>query len=98
MADYPTRVRITRNAIVALLDLVATQWRAMAAHRARGRCPCGRSSAGTPVPLDYKASDKVRTIDFRGYAYTRTPSDISGALMTHYDETKPQTWHLPDAR
>jgi hypothetical protein len=37
----------------------------------------------------------VRTIDFRGYAYTRTPSEISGALMTRYDETTPQVWKVP---
>jgi hypothetical protein len=54
-----------------------------------------RSLAGQPVPLDYAPSDKVRTIDFLGYKYTRTPSDISGALMTHYDETKPEVWHIP---
>ena len=28
-------------------------------------------------------------IDFLGYAYTRTKSDVSGAIMTSYDETKP---------
>jgi murein tripeptide amidase MpaA len=92
--DYPTRVRITRNAIVALLDLVAThgtQW-LRTAHEADVRA---EKLAGTQVPLDWKAGDKVHTIDFQGYAYTRTPSDISGALMTHYDESKPETWHLP---
>jgi hypothetical protein len=47
------------------------------------------------VPLQYEATNKVRTIDFRGYAYTRTPSDISGALMTHYDESRPQVWKIP---
>ena len=47
------------------------------------------------MPLDYAATDKVRTIDFRGYSYTRTPSEISGALMTRYDESKPQLWKLP---
>ena len=92
--DYPTRVRITRNAIVALLDLVAThgaQW-LRTAHEADARA---EKLAGTQVPLDWKVGDRVRTIDFQGYAYTRTPSDISGALMTHYDESKPETWHLP---
>jgi hypothetical protein len=92
--DYPTRVRITRNAIVALLDLVAThgaQW-LHTAHEADVRA---EKLAGTQVPLDWKAGDKVHTIDFQGYAYTRMPSDISGALMTHYDESKPETWHLP---
>jgi hypothetical protein len=92
--DYPTRVRITRNAIVALLDLVAAhgpQW-LRTAHEADVRA---EKLAGTQVPLDWKTGDKVHTIDFRGYAYTRTLSDISGALMTHYDESKPETWHLP---
>ncbi len=34
-------------------------------------------------------------IDYRGYAYTREPSAISGGLVTHYDPTKPQIWHIP---
>ena len=34
-------------------------------------------------------------IAFRGYAYTRTPSDVSGALMTRYDEKTPQIWTVP---
>jgi len=45
--------------------------------------------------LTFSATDKVRTIDFRGYEYTRTPSDVSGALMTRYDESKPQVWKIP---
>jgi hypothetical protein len=92
--DYPTRVRITRNAIVALLDLVAAhgrQWLAIA-HDADGRA---RHLAGTRVPLDWKATGKVRNIDFQGYAYTRTPSEVSGTLMTRYDESQPETWHVP---
>ncbi|QWF18972.1 M14 family metallopeptidase [Lysobacter capsici] len=92
--DYPTRVRITRNTIVDLLELIAAhgaQWRgqALAADQR------AQSLGGQPVALDYKASDKTRTVAFRGYAYTRTPSDVSGALMTRYDETKPQIWNIP---
>jgi hypothetical protein len=34
-------------------------------------------------------------VDFQGYAYTRTMSDVSGMTMTHYDETRPQVWHVP---
>lgn len=92
--DYPTRVRTTRNTIIALLDLFGAhgaQWRADAS-AADTRAA---ALAGTPVTLDWKAGDHVRTIDFQGYAYTRTPSDISGALMTRYDESKPETWHVP---
>jgi hypothetical protein len=92
--DYPTRVRITRNAIVALAEMAAkdgTRWLA-AEHAADLR---SSQLGGMPVALDFKATDKARTIDFLGYAYTRTPSDISGALMTHYDESTPQVWKVP---
>ncbi len=92
--DYPTRVRITRNTIRAVLDLVArhgTAWRreALAADARAARL------GGTPLPLDFIATANSRAIDFRGYHYTRTPSEISGALMTRYDETRPEVWRVP---
>jgi hypothetical protein len=34
-------------------------------------------------------------IEFRGYAYTRKPSEISGDLVTVYDPTTPQIWTVP---
>ena len=92
--DYPTRVRITRNTVVSVLEHVARhgrQWRDAAA-RADARAA---GLAGTPVPLDYTATDNTRTIDFRGYAYTRTPSEVSGAMMTRYDDSTPQIWKVP---
>ena len=92
--DYPTRVRITRNAIVAVLDEVAAhgaQWLRLA----READQRATRLAGSAVPLDWKATDKARTIAFQGYAYTRTPSEVSGALMTRYDESTPQVWRVP---
>ncbi len=91
---YPERVRSTRNTVVSVLEHVAAngaQWQAVAREAdARAAMP------GTaPEPLAYTATDKARTIDFRGYAYTRTPSDVSGALMTRYDESTPQVWKIP---
>ncbi len=47
------------------------------------------------MALTYKTTDKAHMVDFRGYAYTRTPSDVSGILMTHYDESKPKIWTVP---
>ena len=92
--DYPTRVRITRNAVVALLELVARngrQWQALA------RAADARAAAlgGHAVALDYKAGSQARMIDFRGYHYTRTPSEVSGALMTRYDDSRPEIWRVP---
>lgn len=92
--DYPTRVRITRNTIVDLLELVAAhgaQWRAQALAADRRAAQLG----GQQVALDYKTSDKTRTVAFRGYEYTRTASQVSGALMTRYDESRPQVWNIP---
>ena len=89
---YPVRVRVTRNTIVSVLEQVARQGRDW---MALGRAADTRNLAGTPVPLSYKATDRVRTVDFRGYAYTRTPSEVSGAPMTRYDETTPQVWKVP---
>ena len=91
---YPERVRSTYNTVLDALELVAangTRWLQLA------RDADARAAAlgGQSIPLDYKATDKVRSIDFLGYEYTRTPSDISGALMTRYDESKPQVWKLP---
>jgi hypothetical protein len=92
--DYPTRVRVTRNLVVSMLSQVAAhgaEWRktALEADERAARL------AGQPVALTYKATATARIIDYRGYEYTRTPSDISGALMTRYDESKPQAWKLP---
>ena len=91
---YPERVRSTRNTVLDAIELTvanAPRWQALAAAADRDAAALG----GQPVALSYKATDKVRTIDFLGYAYTRTPSEVSGALMTRYDETTPQVWKIP---
>lgn len=92
--DYPHRVRATRNTILAVLELVAANgggWQ----QQVKAADARAMKLGGQAVALDYKASAKSRTIPFRGYAYTRTPSEISGALMTRYDERKPEVWNLP---
>ena len=91
---YPYRVRVTHDAVLAVLEQVAAQGAGWA-KLARQADERATRLAGVEVPLDYKATDATRTVEFRGYAYTRTPSEISGALMTRYDETKPQVWKLP---
>ncbi len=92
--DYATRVRITRNTVVHVLELAARdgkRWLTLA-HEADARA---KSLGGKTVALDYTTTEKNRMIDFRGYAYTRTASEISGALMTRYDDSKPQLWKIP---
>ena len=91
---YPVRVRVTHNAIVSVLGQVARhgkEWLRVA-HEADAR---SSKPGKLAVPLAYAAGKESHLVDFRGYEYTRTPSDVSGALMTHYDESKPQVWKVP---
>ncbi len=91
--DYKTRVAVTRNTVIDLIEATVAQgsrWMAVA-HAADARAA---ALAGKSFPLSYQATGDGQIIDFRGYAYTRTPSAISGNLMTRYDERKPQIWKM----
>ena len=115
--DYARRVRITRNTIVALAELIAAHGEKWLEEVGQADARA-RRLAGEEVTLDYAAAwrepnkrvdgatgpagaaperggAQVTTIDFRGYAYTRTPSAISGELVTVYDPKKPELWRVP---
>jgi hypothetical protein len=92
--DYPTRVRITRNSMVDLVEMTARQgrdWMALA----RQADERSRKLGGKEVALEYDNGPHTTTIDFRGYAYTRKPSSISGGTVTQYDPSKPEIWRVP---
>jgi hypothetical protein len=106
--DYAKRIRVTCNTIVALADLMAThgsRWEVEAHQADEDAIRIG----GADVTLDYSSSWREPTagaaqeadanswemIEFRGYAYTRKPSEISGDLVTVYDPTTPQIWTVP---
>ena len=91
---YPVRVKATAETIRSTLSQVAQygkQWQE-AANAADQR---SKQIAGNPVVLQYKTEKTPTAIEFQGYAYTRTPSEISGGLMTRYDESKPEVWSIP---
>jgi hypothetical protein len=91
---YPQRVRATRNTIVAVVEQVAEHGRRWldTAHDADARAS---ELGGTAVPLEYAAVEPCGTIGFKGYAWSRTPSSVSGTDMTRYDEETPQVWRVP---
>jgi hypothetical protein len=87
--DYPTRVRISKNMIMATVGQLAqhgASWRtqAQAADLASSKL------AGQPVTLTWRSLDTARSIDFHAYAWQYSHSDISGARMVNYDENRPQ--------
>jgi hypothetical protein len=91
---YPERVLSTRNTVVSVIERIAANGEAWL--RAAREADARASQPGdAPMPLTFAATDESRIIDFRGYEYTRTMSEVSGALMTRYDETRPQIWKVP---
>lgn len=92
--DYGRRVAATRATILAMVELAARDGAAwlVAAKAADERA---RALGGQPVALAYASADATREIEFKGYAYTREPSDVSGQPWIRYDETTPQVWRVP---
>jgi len=107
---YEHRVKVTFNTIVTLGELVAAQGQEWLQLCQRAD-ETAKALGGRDVTLDYvtrwrepaRAGTAVdqrddagaRTIDFRGYAYTRNQSAISGELVTVYDPKTPQIWRVP---
>ena len=107
--NYEHRVEVTRNTIVGLAELVAahgSRWEVEAHEADETAIRIG----GSEITLDYTSRWREPTqagstsglddsgaeiIEFRGYAYTREHSSISGDLVTVYDPTAPQIWKVP---
>jgi hypothetical protein len=107
---YAHRVRVTRNTIVGLAEIVAARGPVLL-EETRHSDAAALALGGSEVTLDYASGwreptkagggasaltdDGAKMIEFRGYAYSRTLSPISGDLVTVYDPTTPQVWHVP---
>ncbi|HZA13103.1 MAG TPA: M14 family metallopeptidase, partial [Myxococcaceae bacterium] len=92
--EYPARVRATRDVVLAYLESTAADGRAwMEAARKIDAQDSAGDSAG--VVLTWQRGKSSKTIAFRGYAYTREKSDVSGQHWVRYDESKPQLWRVP---
>ena len=91
--DYPTRVRIMRNILVILAGMTQREGAAWIA-QARAEDERAQALGGQEVTMEWDVGPHATMIDFRGYAYTRSPSEISGGTVTRYDPRKPQIWHV----
>ena len=87
-------LRFTRNSIIAMMEMAARDGRKWL-EAAKSADQRSARAGGTNVVLTYENTPHVRTIEFRGYEYTREPSAVSGALLTRYNPKKPQIWRIP---
>ncbi len=91
---YKERAQAMRDLLIALFERGVTDgtaWQKAVDDAAAAATRLG----GTDVVLLSSSNEASRTIDFRGYAYERKPSEISGGIWTVYDETTPQVWKVP---
>ena len=91
---YAQRVQSSYDFLRALCELAATdapKWRA-AEDRARA---ADHALGGSELPVVFDNTAHTTQIAFRGYAFEKRASDISGGTWIVYDETKPQIWNVP---
>jgi hypothetical protein len=91
---YRERVASTYHALQALFETAAQRagaWAAAEAAADRADAALG----GSDVTLVWDTGPHHTEIEFRGYAYEKQPSEISGATWIVYDEHKPEVWRVP---
>jgi hypothetical protein len=91
---YPHRVRTTRAVLEALLGQAVAHAPAWA-QAVQGADRAGARLAGSEVALTFRTEPPARPIEFRGYAFSRELSPISGASWIRYREDQPQVWQVP---
>ncbi|MFP2926619.1 M14 family zinc carboxypeptidase [Pyxidicoccus sp. 3LG] len=91
---YAQRVKATRNVVAGLLRLVARDGAALRA-AVKAEDTKAESGAVREVVAAWENTEKNHPIAFRGYAYERAQSDISGQPWIRYDDSKPQVWNVP---
>ncbi|MCP3135776.1 M14 family zinc carboxypeptidase [Pyxidicoccus xibeiensis] len=92
--DYAQRVKATRNVLAGLLRLVARDGATLRA-AVKAEDTKAESGAVREVVAAWESTGKSRPLAFRGYAYERAASDISGQPWIRYDDSKPQVWNVP---
>ena len=98
MKPYAVRVRAAYDLVALMLDyagrnaatLLETNVRADAATIARAR------DASAPIALTFKPDPASQPFSLKGYAFTQSRSEISGGIWIQYDQTKPQTYVIPN--
>lgn len=96
LKTYANRVHASYDIVQAMLQAVNEQPAALLAanRRADAAVVARAAQAGVQVPVSFKADPAPTRLALKGYAYTVSHSDISGAPWIHYDPTKPVTYAI----
>ncbi|MBL0215015.1 MAG: peptidase M14 [Myxococcales bacterium] len=91
---YKERAHSTYHALQAIFETATRD----SAHWREVELAADRSDlalAGTQVPLIWDTGPGHRELAFRGYAFEKRTSELTGGTWLVYDETTPQIWKVP---
>jgi len=91
---YAHRVATTRHVLEGLLRLTARDGQALLS-AVKASDTEATSGKVREVVLVWDNTEKHRPFAFRGYAYERTPSELTTQPWIRYDDSKPQVWTIP---
>jgi hypothetical protein len=90
---YKQRVQSTYHLLQALFERAAADAAAWDA-AAKRAAAADHQLRGGELTLGYDTGPDEHALAFRGYAFEKRTSDISGGTWLVYDETKPQIWNV----
>jgi len=98
LKSYAVRVHATYDLVALLLDYAGRHGAdLMKANAEADKATIARASdPAAEVPLTFKPDPHATDFTLKGYAYTLTKSDVSGAAWIQYDPTKPQAYVIPN--
>ncbi len=91
---YKQRAESTYHTLQAVFEAAiddAAKWRSVADAVSRSETQL----AGSKLTLMWKPTKTATPIEFRGYAFEKRTSDLTGGVWLVYDETKPEIWRVP---
>ena len=96
LKDFRTRAAVNEALLVEILRMLGKEGEAL--QQANAQADGARFAEGSAVPLAFGLADATETIDFLGYADSRSESGVSGGTWVRYDTTKPETLRVPVQR
>jgi hypothetical protein len=97
LKPYAVRVKATYDFVLATLDRLARDDGALrkAVAQADADTIARGKVGGTPLAVAFDTSKESVPFTLKGYAFSQTPSDISGDTWVRYDPRKPKTYVIP---
>ena len=100
LKSYEVRVRATYDLVAAILDeLRAHPGELRRVVEAADRNTIARAAQpNASLPILFDTGERPTTFKLKGYAFTQTPSEISGDVWTQYDPGNAKDYEIPNWR